>query len=429
MKKPVRLKNRKGFEKFGMRLLYRLLYPFIHCRLVYAQELPEDGDPVVYVANHYNVFGPASFVLSVPTISRFWSNEDVNTPEAAAKTIYPDIKSIVPFLGERAVLWICGKVGKLLSIVLAQFKPISVSRHDPGRLISTMRKSVSVLQEGESILIFPETGLPEYSQTSVTPFFSGFATVGMIYYRKTGKRLKFCPCYIDAHHHIIHFGELITYEPEGTVITEESARVSDELNLRIREMADRSRRLPAEKDPPARRSVMFFCNLLRLLLLIPLLISVSSGNPRLSVILYACSQGLRILFNAAVSRPFPSSNRAAFLWSHALGLLTDICVLSFLSLSGRAVTMLLFFTIGNFLVFLLSNIITKIRTQWCAGCNYFDMLSANLICFICILHLLDIPLVPFFRDALMLATYIFLGVSAVHTVIYNARSPIDPEVE
>ncbi len=429
MKKPVRLKNRKGFEKFGMRVLYRILYPFIHCRLVYSEPLPEDGEPIVYVANHYNVFGPGSFILSVPSVSRFWSNEDVNTPEAAMKTIYPDIKSIFPFLGEKGVQWLCSKLGPLLSTILSQFNPIPVSRHDPGKLISTMRQSVSVLQGGENILIFPETGLPEYSQTSVTPFFSGFATIGMVYYRKTGKRLRFCPCYIDAHHHVIHFGSLVAYNPEGTVITEESERVSDELNLRIREMAAASRVPAREKVSPVRRSFMFFSNLLRFLLLIPLIISVSTANPQLSLILYACSQTLRILFNASVSRTYPLANHHSFLLSHALSLFTDICVLSLLTVSYPVVRFLLLGVIGNCAVYLLANIFSLIRTRWCAGCNYFDMLSANLIALICFQLLLDVVLIPFFFDALLLVTYVFLGVSAVHTIVYNLRFREGPDAE
>ncbi len=419
--KSVRLKNRPGFESFGMRLLYRILYPFIHCRLIYSEEIPEDGEPTVYVANHYNVFGPPSFILSVPTVNRFWSNEDINTPEAAIKTIYPDIRSALPFLGEKGAHWICSWLGPFVSNVLQHFNPISVSRHDPAKLFSTMRQSVSVLQKGESMIIFPETGLPEYSLTSVTPFFSGFATVGMIYYRKTGKKLRFCPCYIDEQHHVIHFGKLVTYNPEGTVITEESDRVSDELNLQIREMAAESRKPPREKASPLRRTVMFFCNLLSFLLLIPLIIFCSSGNSHLTIVFYTITQGLRILFNAAAPGNYAASNPGASLLSHTLSLAADICVLSFLNISHPAVRILLWTLIANALICVLSNIISLIRTRWCAGCNYFDVLSAHLICFICFQQLLNISLVSFFLDWILIAAYIFLGLSTAYSVIYNLR--------
>lgn len=419
--KSVRLKNRPGFESFGMRFLYRILYPFIHCRLIYSEEIPEDGEPIVYVANHYNVFGPPSFILSVPSVNRFWSNEDINTPEAAVETIYPDVKSFFPFLGEKAIRWICTWVGKLLCNVLGHFNPISVSRHDPAKLFSTMRQSVSVLQKGESMIIFPETGLPKYSLTSVTPFFSGFATVGMIYYRKTGKKLRFCPCYIDEQHHVIHFGKLVTYNPEGTVITEESDRVSDELNLQIRKMADESRQPPREKASPFRRTIMFFCNLLSFLMLIPLIISFSSDNLRLVTIFYAVTQVLRILFSAAVPPNYTASNHGASLLSHTLALAADILILGFLYTAHPAIRILLWVLITNWLLCVLSNIISLIRTRWCAGCNYFDVVSTHLICFVCLQQLLNIPLVSFFLNGILIAVYVFLGLSSGYSVIYNLR--------
>ena len=82
-----------------------------------------------------------------------------------------------------------------------------MSRDEPGKMIHTIRKSIEVLKEGNNILIFPETGIPEYSLTSVTDFYSGFASLGAFFQKKTGKPLCFCPVYIDELHHIIRSGE------------------------------------------------------------------------------------------------------------------------------------------------------------------------------------------------------------------------------
>ena len=419
--KAIKLSKRPGFETFGMRAVYRLLYLFFHCRLLSEHNLPEDGEPVVFVANHYNVFGPVSFILSVPLLYSVWVNEDIITPETAAKTFHPGVRSLVPFLGEKAIHWVCEKLGRLACRILVRFKAIPVDRNNPGRLISTMRQSVAALSEGQSLLIFPEVGLPEYSLTSVTPFFSGFATIGSVYYRKTGKALRFCPCYIDEQHHTIRFGELITYQAEGTAIKEESQRVSDALNLRIQEMAAASRRSPREKSTPVRRTIIFFCNLLRLLLLIPLIVLLSLPNPETSLILYAISQGLRILFNATVSRSYAASNHLSFLMSHALGMVTDICMLLYLVSLRPALRWLLLALVLSFFITVLSNFISLVRTRWCAGVNYFDTLSAHLICFLCFQQMLHIRLAPLFFGGLLLLTYIFLGLSAGYTVIFNLR--------
>ncbi len=419
--KAIKLKNRPGFDTFGMRMIYRALFLFFNCRLVSPGNLPEDGEPVVFVANHYSIFGPVSFIMSVPLISSVWVNEDIITPETAAEAIYPGVRDTVPFLGEKTTRRICGWLGRLACKTLVRFNAIPVNRNNPGRLISTMRQSVSALIEGQNLIIFPETGVPEYSLTSVTPFFSGFATVGSLYYRKTGKPLRFCPCYIDEQHHTIRFGELITYQAEDTSVVEESRRVSDELNLSIQKMAVASRRSPREKSTPIRGMIICFCNLLRLLILIPLIISLSLSNPQISAILYAVSQGLRILFNTAISRSYTASNHLSFLLSHTLGLITDICMFSYLYSFRPFLHWLLLALAANCLITVGSNIISLVRTRWFAGTNYFDILSANLLCFICFQQILNIALARFFLGHLLILTYIFLALSAGYTVIFNMR--------
>ena len=425
--KSIRLRERPGFDTFGMRIVYRVLYLFFHCRLVSSENLPEDGEPVVFVANHYNVFGPVSFILSVPLLSSIWVNEEIISPETASKAFYSGVQSIVPFLGDNAIRWICDKLGWLACRILIRFKVIPVDRKNPGRLVSTMRQSVASLSEGQNLIIFPEIGLPEYSLTSVTPFFSGFATIGSVYHRKTGKALRFCPCYIDEQHHTIRFGELITYQAEGTRIQEESVRVSDALNLRIQEMAAASRRSPLEKSTPVRRTIMFFCNLLRGLILPPLIILLSLPNPQVSMILYAISQGLRILFNATVSRNYAASNHFSFLLSHFLSLVTDCCMLIYLSALSPFLRWLLLALITNTVITLLSNFISLVRTRWCAGINYFDTLSANLICFICFQQILKVYLTRVFFSVLLLLTYVFLALSTAYTVIFNLRFKEEPD--
>ncbi len=419
--KAVRLKERPGFTTFGMRIIYRVLYLFIHCRLIFDHELPEDGEPVVFVANHYNVFGPASFILSVPLLSSVWINEDVIQPETAAGTIFESLRNSLPFLPERVRRWISVRLGRLACNILVRFRAIPVDRHNPGKLISTMRQSVAALEKGQNIIIFPEVGIPEYSITSVTPFFSGFATIGSVYYRKTKKKLRFCPCYIDEQHHTIRFGELVTFEPEVTSITEESTRVSDELNLRIREMALASYKSPKEKSTPVRQTIMFFCNFLRLIMLVVLVILLSMPNAREALILYGVMQGLRILFNATVSRQYVASNHFPFLMSHALGIVTDICMLAHLQTGNPELRPLLFAVIANCLINLSCNTVFLLRERWCAGVNYFDTLSGNLICFICFQQILEIPMVGFFFRALLLLAYIFLGLSVGYSIIFNTR--------
>lgn len=111
--KAVKLKNRPGFDTLGMRIAYRILSLFFNCRLVSVENLPEDGEPVVFVANHYTIFGPVSFILSVPLNSSVWVNKDIISPETAAETIYSGIQDTAPFLGGKVLRWISSWLGHL----------------------------------------------------------------------------------------------------------------------------------------------------------------------------------------------------------------------------------------------------------------------------------------------------------------------------
>ena len=419
----IRLKNRTGFNTLGMRTLYRALYPYFHCTVRIPPELQDSEEPVVFIANHYNVFGPISFVLSMPLISRIWINEELVNRESAEISLRPGMKRMLPFLGERQIAWLCRKIAALTVYVLTRVGMIPVDRHQPSKLISTMRQSISALEEGRNLLIFPETGQPEYSLTSVTPFFSGFAMLGRLYHRKTGRALRFCPCYIDEQHHRIRLGELTVYNPEADP-SAETERVSEELNSRIRAMAAENRGLEKkkaeERSMPVRRTILFFCNLIRLLLLIPLITMLSLPNPGMILLFYLISEGLRILFNAVCSA-YPSSNRVSFLLSHGIGILTDLSVVIYLAGSYPTLSWLAAAIALNGAVILFSNVKTIARYRRCAGVNYFDTLAGNLIFAICLQQILSIPLNRLATGVLALAAAVFLAFSAGFSLAFNTR--------
>ena len=415
----IRYKKRRGFETRSMRWVYRLLYPYFHCRVTLPRTLRDSDEPVVFIANHYNIFGPVSFVLSMPVVSRIWMNEELMTRESAAVGLRSGLKKLLPFLTESQVGRISDKVAGLAVRVLTRFGVIPVNREQPSRLISTMRQSMEALEAGENLLIFPETGYPEYSLTSVTPFFSGFAMLGRLFYRKTGKVLRFVPCYIDEQHHQIRLGETVSWDPEADP-REETERVSDALNLRIREMAAVNRGLEREETRPVQQTILIFCNLIRTLLLIPFIVMLGIADRRMILLLYCLSQGLRVLFNAAGST-YASSNRLSFLYSHAVGILTDLAGLLWLTNETASIGWVALGLGLNGLMILVSNIFTFFRYRRCAGLNYFDTLSANLLCVLCLQQLLRIRLNPLGFFILSLAILIFLTCSAGFALVFNAR--------
>ena len=418
--RELKYKERPGFDTRTMRWIYRVLYPFFHCRVNLPAELRDSGEPVVFIGNHYNIFGPFSFILSMPVVARAWINVELVREETAGEALHSGMAKLLPFLGERPRNWLCTKIAHMGCGTLARLGVIPVDRNQPSTLISTMRESLRALEAGQNLVIFPEIGLPEYSLTSVTPFFSGFATLGRLYYRKTGKALRFCPCYIDEQHHQIRIGETVSWNPENPDASAETERVSETLNQRIREMAAENRGVEKEKSTPVRQTILFFCNLMRILLMIPLLTMLGLPNPRLILLFYVLIQGLRLVFNVVCST-YVSTNRLSFLLSHALDILTDIAVLAYISTGQARIGRLLTVLILNGVIILCSNITALIRFRRCAGVNYFDTLSANLLFLICLLHLMKIPLTGILARMAEIATILVLAFSAGFGVALNLR--------
>ena len=119
VKNNVKLKDRPGFETLGMRNLYRALYPFFHCKCEFPEEITCSDEPTVFIANHYSVFGPISFILSVPFVHCAWMNEDLVTPEKTEGAVYQGVKEVFPFLKPRFIRKICSflKPSRTVSII------------------------------------------------------------------------------------------------------------------------------------------------------------------------------------------------------------------------------------------------------------------------------------------------------------------------
>lgn len=234
----VALRDRIGFSSTYMRNLYRIVFPFFHCKCQPSHRLIHSKEPVVLVCNHYEIFGPLAVVTSLPMRFRFWSNDEAVHPADHVDRLFPALRKILPFLSVRQARALFLRVCPVLASVYRQLDPIIVRQNSPREIITTMRDSVSALMKGESILIFPEDGIPSYAIGGINSFVEGFAMVGEFYRRKTGKDLHFIPMYVDKYRRQIHFGEDVVYSTSDP--TGESQRVSQALHRQMTAMAARA---------------------------------------------------------------------------------------------------------------------------------------------------------------------------------------------
>ena len=168
--------------------LVRCCYP--RMTLEGAENLPDA--PAIIVGNHTQMNGPIACELYVPGEHYTWCAGQMMHLKEVPEYAYRDFWSAKP----RYLRWFY----RLLSYIIA---PLSVCvfnnantigvYHD-ARILSTFKNTVKKLQEGKSIVIFPEHDVKH--NHIVYDFQDKFIDIAKLYYKKTGKELQFVPMYI-----------------------------------------------------------------------------------------------------------------------------------------------------------------------------------------------------------------------------------------
>ena len=166
----------------------KVFYPKMQVEGV--ENLP--NEPVIFVGNHCQMNGPIVGELYVPGEPYIWCAGEMMRLKDVPKYAFRDFWSQKP-------KW-THPFYKLLSYIIA---PLSVCvfnnartigvYHD-ARLLSTFKSTVKTLQEGKSVVIFPEHDV-KHNQI-VYDFQDRFIDIAKLHYKKTGKELAFVPMYI-----------------------------------------------------------------------------------------------------------------------------------------------------------------------------------------------------------------------------------------
>lgn len=194
-----------------IRWCVKVCYPKI--QVEGAENLPVE--PAVIVGNHSKMNGPIIGELYVPGAPYIWCAGEMMHLKDVPAYAFQDFWSQKP-------KWL-HPFYKLLSYIIA---PISVCvfnhartigvYHDT-RILSTFKNTVKKLQEGKSVVIFPEHGV-EYNHI-LCEFQDKFIDVAKLYYKKTGLEISFVPMYIAPNLKKIFLGKPIRFcagEPMDT---------------------------------------------------------------------------------------------------------------------------------------------------------------------------------------------------------------------
>ena len=199
-------------------------------RLEGTENLPEE--PCVIVGNHSHMYGPIAGELYIPGRHCVWcAGEMMNWKEVHAYA-YQDFWSGKP----KGIRWLF----KFLSYVITPLAVCvfnnahTIAVYHDTRLISTFRDSMEKLQEGYSMVIFPE----HYDEHNniVHDFQDKFVDLARFYYKKNGTELQFVPLYICPELKTMTFGKPIRFRSAAN-IKEERLRICNGLMDSITEIA------------------------------------------------------------------------------------------------------------------------------------------------------------------------------------------------
>lgn len=228
----LKKKRQKPWLFRAIKSLVRFFYPKIE--VVGLENLPDE--PLVIVGNHTQMHGPIACELYLPDHFYIWCAGEMMKLKEVPRYAYRDFwsqkpKALRPFF--KVISYI---IPPLSVLIFNNARTIAVYKDH--RILNTFRESITKLQSGKSIVIFPEHD--KKHNNIVYDFQEGFVDVARLYYKRTGKELSFVPLYIAPKLKKMYLGKPIQFSNEPP-FAEERRRICDDL---MREITDIARSLP-----------------------------------------------------------------------------------------------------------------------------------------------------------------------------------------
>lgn len=210
-------------ERIVTRITVGILRPFNRHKMINLDHVRTDPEnPIVFLGNHAEIYGPIASALCFPVQVRFWviSKMMFNTHDVRAY-MYENTfskKTYLPVIVRKFLAWYLG----WLSVnIMNALRAIPVYRDSPMKLRQTLRESVDALAGGENLMIFPEHPEGKYVKSGISELSPGFLMLAEAWWKKTGKKLRIMPVFANREKRTFTFGDEITYEPENGYAAEQ----------------------------------------------------------------------------------------------------------------------------------------------------------------------------------------------------------------
>lgn len=211
-----------------IKYVVRLIYP--KHEIIGLENIPEE--PTVIVGNHSQIHGPIACELFFSENYYIWCAGQMMHLREVPAYAYKDFWSQKPKYTHWFYKIISYLIAPLSVLLFNNARTVAVYRDT--RILHTFKESVSKLQTGKSLIIFPEKDV-KYNNI-IYEFQDKFIDVARFYYKKTGKELTFTPMYLSPKLKKIYLGKPVKFSA-NTPIDEERKRICDYLMNEITDIA------------------------------------------------------------------------------------------------------------------------------------------------------------------------------------------------
>ncbi len=225
-------------QPYLSRFLIFLCSLHFRCKVVNADHIrTDDKNPLVFLCNHGEFYGPMACKIYIPVPIRAWANATMmDDKKAVTKYIYDNTTSRQEGMPEFEKRFLARLAAWLSVNVMSQLECIPVHKDSPLKLRETFRLTIEAMETGDNILIFPENPEQKYPREGIGDLSPGFLTLADIYWKRKKKKMRFLPMYADKKRRRLVFGEIIEYNPENN-LKEEQDRIVSETLRQIRSIA------------------------------------------------------------------------------------------------------------------------------------------------------------------------------------------------
>ena len=240
-KKPT-LKERiiRKKENIVTAIVIGILRPFNRHTMVNLDHIHQDQDnPLVFLGNHAEIYGPIASALCFPVPVRFWViSHMMFRKQDVRKYLYENTFSKKTFLPVFVRKLLAHILGWLSVNIMSSLRAIAVYRDSPMKLRQTLRESVEALQDGDNLMIFPEHPEGKYVKNGISELSPGFLMLAEAWWKKAEKKLRIMPVYANRDKRTFTFGEEIQYNPENGYASEQE-RILREVYDQLLELSAR----------------------------------------------------------------------------------------------------------------------------------------------------------------------------------------------